>query len=70
MSRAQAKKNIEMDAFEKTMHGVFSTSVCEATLDESPMAYKPAEEILDLIKPTVEVVSLIRPKLNIKDYGQ
>lgn len=70
MSRAQAKKNIEMDAFEKTMHGVFSTSVCEATLDESPMAYKPAEEILNLIKPTVEVVSLIRPKLNIKDYGQ
>lgn len=70
MSRVQAKKNIELDDFKKVMEGVFSTSVSEATLDESPMAYKTAEEILRLIEPTVEVISMVRPKLNIKDKGE
>lgn len=66
MSRSQAKKQIEMDDFRQTMSGVFSTSICEATLDESPMAYKPTEEILELIKPTVDIISI----LNIKDNGE
>ena len=70
MSRAQAKKQIEMADFIQTMSGVFSTSICEETLDESPMAYKPTEEILELIKPTVDIISMIKPKLNIKDNGE
>lgn len=70
MSRAAAKKTIAMDEFRKTMEGVYSTSVCEGTLDESPLAYKPTESILRLISPTVEVESIIEPKLNIKDNGE
>lgn len=70
MSRAQAKKHISMIEFEKSMTGVYSSSVCAGTIDESPMAYKPTEEILELIRPTVEVVSMIKPKLNIKDSGE
>ena len=70
MSRAQAKKQIEMSDYRQTMAGVFSTSICEATLDESPMAYKPTEEILGLITPTVDVISMVKPKLNIKDNGE
>ncbi|MDE6177226.1 MAG: RtcB family protein [Paramuribaculum sp.] len=66
MSRAQAKKQISMCEFENAMTGIFSSSVCEGTLDESPMAYKPTEDILELIVPTVEVVAMIKPKLNIK----
>jgi len=34
------------------------------------MAYKPTEEILELIRPTVEVIAMIKPKLNIKDNGE
>ena len=41
MSRNAAKKNIGMEEFEKSMDGIFSTSVCSGTLDESPQAYKP-----------------------------
>ncbi|MDE6027576.1 MAG: hypothetical protein K2G23_05860 [Muribaculaceae bacterium] len=52
------------------MEGVFSTSVCAETLDESPMAYKAMDEILRLIEPTVEVVGMVRSKLNIKDKGR
>lgn len=70
MSRAQAKKQITLDEFRQTMLEVFSTSICEATLDESPMAYKPTEEILKLIQPTVDIISMIKPKLNIKDNGE
>lgn len=69
MSRAQARKQIALEAFEKAMSGIFSTSVCEGTIDESPMAYKPTDEIIDLIKQTVEVSSIIKPLLNIKDKG-
>lgn len=67
MSRAQAKKQIPLTTFEESMDGIFSTSVCENTLDESPQAYKPMEEILSLIQPTVEVVTMVIPRLNIKD---
>lgn len=70
MSRAQAKKLITLSEFENTMAGIYSSSVCESTLDESPMAYKSTEEILELIRPTVEVVAMIKPKLNIKDNGK
>ena len=33
------------------------------------MAYKSADEILQLIRPTVEILSIVRQKLNIKDRG-
>ena len=67
MSRAQARKQIQLAEFEDSMSGIFSTSVCGGTLDESPQAYKPMEEILRLIEPTAEVVAMVKPKLNIKD---
>lgn len=70
MSRAQARKKISLTDFEQSMSGIFSTSVGDATIDESPMAYKPTDEILALIEPTVEIITLIKPKLNIKDTGK
>ncbi len=70
LSRAQARKSIALSDFEKAMDGIFSTSVCPGTVDESPMAYKRSDEILRLIEPTVEINSIIKPKLNIKDTGE
>lgn len=70
MSRAQACKQIALTDFEDSMKGIFSTSVGESTIDESPMAYKATDEILELIKPTVKIVSMIKPRLNIKDTGK
>lgn len=45
---------------------IYSTSVCEETIDEAPMAYKPTEEIVELIKPTVDVIDVIKPIYNFK----
>lgn len=65
-SRTAAKEQLSMDEFRERMSCVYSTSVCESTLDESPMAYKPTEEIRSLIEPTVEVLDVIRPVINLK----
>ena len=70
MSRAAARKNIPLDFFRDLMARVYSTSVGEGTLDESPMAYKLMTSIMRLIEPTVEIESLIWPKVNIKDRGE
>ena len=67
---AGRKKQISLNEFENSMAGIYSSSVCAGTLDESPMAYKPTGEILELIRPTVEVIAMIKPKLNIKDNGE
>lgn len=48
------------------MRGIYSTSVRQSTLDESPMAYKKIEDILDNIEPTVAVVKRITPVYNFK----
>lgn len=65
-SRAAAKKAFSVDEFKKQMDGIYSTSVNEDTLDECPMAYKPAQEIIDAISPTVEIINHIKPVYNFK----
>lgn len=70
MSRAMAKRQIALADYESAMTGIYSTSVCAATIDESPMAYKSTEEILTMINPTVEIIAMVKPRLNIKDINQ
>lgn len=64
-SRTAAREQLSMDEFKQRMTNVYSTSVCPETLDESPMAYKPTEEIRSLIEPTVEVLDVIKPVINL-----
>lgn len=66
MSRSAAKKAVNIEDFKNTMSEVYSSSVNEATLDESPFAYKDMNTILECIKDTVEVVDIVKPILNIK----
>lgn len=48
------------------MKGIYTTSVSTGTIDESPFAYKPAEEIIENIKDTVEIIDVIKPIYNFK----
>lgn len=66
MSRSAAKKNISMEEFKNSMKDIYSTSVCEGTLDESPQAYKDTNEILELIQETVNIKCVLKPRINIK----
>lgn len=65
-SRRDAKEMLSLDEFKDTMEGIWSTSVSEATLDESPMAYKPIDEIINNVKDTIDIVSVIKPVYNFK----
>lgn len=66
MSRSKAKELVDFAAFKETMQDVWSTSVKESTLDESPMAYKPMDEIIMHVKDTVEIDKIIKPLYNFK----
>ena len=68
MSRSQAKDKVNLDDFEESMKGIYSTSVCASTIDESPFVYKPMQEIMDNIKDTVEIVDIIKPIYNFKAH--
>ena len=66
MSRSVAKEQIAMEDYEKSMEGIYTTSVCRSTLDESPFAYKPMDEILSYIGDTIEVEKIVKPVYNFK----
>lgn len=66
MSRSKAKETISMKEYEERMKNVWSTSVCENTIDESPMTYKPINEIIENIKDTVNIIDIIKPLYNFK----
>jgi len=66
MSRHEAREKLSVEAFEKAMTGIYSTSINESTLDEAPMAYKPIDAILGVIDETVEVVDILKPIYNFK----
>lgn len=65
-SRSAAKENFTVSQFKKEMQGIYTTSVSSATLDESPMAYKSMDDIVNNIKDTVEIVEVIKPIYNFK----
>lgn len=66
LSRSEAKAKLNVEEFKKSMEGIYTTTANESTIDESPMAYKPAKEIESLIKDTVEVLTIIKPLYNFK----
>ena len=66
MSRKQANENISLDDYKASMKGIYSTCVTNDTKDESPMVYKPMDEIIENIKETVEIIDIIKPIYNFK----
>lgn len=65
-SRNEAKKLITLDEYKESMKNIYTTSVSESTVDESPMAYKNMEEIISLIGDTVHIEKIIKPIYNFK----
>lgn len=66
MSRTKAKELVSLEEFEKSMDGIYTTSVNQSTIDESPMAYKTLDEIVENVKDTVDVLAIIKPVYNFK----
>ena len=66
MSRNQAKEQLNLEEYKKSMANVYSTSINESTLDEAPMAYKSLSDIIDVIDETVDVIEVLKPIYNFK----
>ena len=66
LSRSAAKQGLSMEEFKKSMDGIYSTSVRQSTIDESPMAYKPMSAIIENIGDMCTVESVIKPAYNFK----
>ena len=66
MSRSQAFKSISMDDYRASMKGIYSECLSEETKDESPMVYKPKDDIIGNIHDTVDIVNVIKPIYNFK----
>lgn len=48
------------------MKDIYTSTANESTIDEAPMAYKPAQKIIDNISDTVEIIKIIKPIYNFK----
>lgn len=68
LSRSKAKDILQMQEYIETMEGIYTTSVTQNTIDESPMAYKPMREIIENIKDTANIIKIIKPIYNFKAH--
>ena len=66
MSRRAARENLSLEEYQKTMAGIYTTSVNASTLDEAPMAYKSLGDIIDVIRDSVDVIEVMKPVYNFK----
>jgi RNA-splicing ligase RtcB len=66
MSRREASERGSVEEMADAMDGVYSESIVESVLDEAPLAYKSAGEIVDAIEPTAEIVDWLEPVHNLK----
>lgn len=66
MSRRTAKETLSLEEYQKTMEGIYTTSVSASTIDEAPMAYKSLADIIDVIRESVDVIEVMKPIYNFK----
>ena len=66
MKREDVKKRFTLSAFKKEMKGIYSPSISKDTLDESPFAYRPMDEIRAAVPDTVEIDQILHPVYNFK----
>jgi tRNA-splicing ligase RtcB (3'-phosphate/5'-hydroxy nucleic acid ligase) len=65
LSRKQAKLNINLEDFKKSMEGIRGT-ISAKTLDEAPMAYKDINKVMHAQEKSVKIIKHILPIINWK----
>ena len=66
MKREDVKNKFTVSSFKSEMKGIYSTCISKGTLDEAPFAYRPMDEIAEVISETVTIDKIIRPVYNFK----
>jgi RNA-splicing ligase RtcB len=65
-ARGEARQGLSLDEYRKEMRGVWSSVICKDTLEESPMAYKKARDILPFLNETIDISARLKPVYNFK----
>ena len=66
MKREDIKNHFTVSSFKSEMKGIYSSCISKETLDEAPFAYRPIDEITEIIKDTVTIEKIIKPVYNFK----
>ena len=66
LKREDARNLHTLSEFKTSMKGVYSSSICRATLDEAPFAYRALTDIREAISPTVFIENVLKPVYNFK----
>lgn len=66
MGRKDAKRRLNLSDFKKSMVGIWSSSVCKATIDEAPMVYKKKRDVIKYIKESVKIELMMKSVYNFK----
>lgn len=66
MSRTEARNSIDLLDYQVEMEDVYSTCVNENTIDESPMAYKDPEDVLEIAQANGRPNGLYTPVYSFK----
>ena len=66
MKRRLDRGEVSMEEFNKSMDGIFSTSVKKSTIDESKFAYKTYDDIKKYLDETIEIKTILKPIYNLK----
>ena len=59
-------RSLSLDEYRKEMRGVWSSVICKDTLEESPMAYKKAKDVLEYIGESIDIERRLKPVYNFK----
>lgn len=65
-SRTKARAEGNLEEYKKSMEGIWSASVNEATLDENPNAYKDASSIIEILDKNFTKIDHLIPVFNFK----
>lgn len=66
LSRTEAYNTVSLDNYEKSMEGIYSTTVNKNTIDEAPVVYKSIEEITEQLKDMFEITAILKPVYSFK----
>lgn len=66
MSREAARKSLDLEEYKREMSEIYSSCVCENTIDEAPMAYKNANLIKEAIEDNAIILKHLVPVYNFK----
>jgi tRNA-splicing ligase RtcB len=66
LTRTESAAKISLEDFKSDMQGIYSTSVNQFTIDESPKTYKDSQMIISMLTDSVDIIEQLKPILNIK----